>query len=151
MEVVAFIISAISLLIATISFFISLPAQHLQNKVNELEVRIKEYELVKIEEEKSEMNRSCVEARIINVSSGKYKLKIWNSGCRTVRNVSAKLSEDANIIILNNKMPYELLEPRKGFDASLIVHFGSARKFIITTEWENENGSKQSKEQMGDI
>ena len=44
----ALIIAGISLLVAIISLFKSSKAQHLQNKVNELELKIKQDELDKI-------------------------------------------------------------------------------------------------------
>ena len=147
----ALLISAVSLLIAVISLVKSSKAQRLQNKVNELEVRIKQYELDKIEAEKAEATHSCVEARVIHISKDKYKLKIWNSGNVKVYNVSAKFEEGSQIILPYSKMPFDELEPKKSFEEHLIVHNGSALKFRITTSWEDEYGNKKEKVQMGDL
>ena len=151
MEVIALIISAISLVFAAVSFFMSIKAQRLQNKVNELEVKIKEFELSELERAEEEKNTSCVEARMVRVSKGKYRLKVWNSGNTKVTNVVASIPEEYGIILRNDKMPYEFLEPQKGFEIIAICHMGSSSKFLITTEWTDQEGIHQRKEQMGDI
>lgn len=147
----ALLISAVSLLVAIFSLIRASKAQSLQNKVNELEVKIKQNELEKIEAEKAEAALSCVEARVIHVSKGKYRLKVWNSGNVKVYNVSAEIEEDARIILMNSKMPFDELEPKKSFEEYLGVYNGSASKFRITTSWEDANGNKQEKVQMGSL
>lgn len=151
MDVAAIAISAVSLIFAGVSFFMSIKAQRLQNRVNELEVMLKEFELEKIEQAKKEKNSSCVEARMVRVSKGNYKLKVWNSGNTRVANVTANIPDECGIILYNDKMPYEFLDPQKGFEILAIVHCGSSSKFLITTEWTDLEGNQQKKEQMGDI
>ena len=70
----ALIIAGISLLVAIISLFKSSKAQRLQNKVNELELKIKQDELDKITKEKEDAELACVEARFITVGKGKHRL-----------------------------------------------------------------------------
>ncbi len=65
----ALIVAAASLLIAIISLIKSAKAQKLQNKINKIELLIKQHELDKIAIEKAEAVRSCVEARIIQISN----------------------------------------------------------------------------------
>lgn len=150
MEIIALIISGISLLVAILSFGFSLPAQKLQNKINEMEIKLKEYELNQIESNNKKV--ACVEARVIKISSGKYRLKVWNSGNDTAFNVSAHFEDGTNIMIGNHdKMPYEILEENKSFEMWLITHMGSANKFKILTEWEDSEGNKQEKVQIGDL
>ena len=148
MEIAALIISGVSLLIAIVSFFFSLPAQKLQNQLNQMEIKLKEYELA----EKENQKEACVEARVIKISKGKYKLKVWNSGNDIAYNVTAAFNEESNIIIGDReKMPFEILEPQKNFDVWLVIHMGSANKFTITTSWEDSSGKKHTKSQMGDF
>lgn len=108
-------------------------AQRLQNRVNELEFKIKQYELDKIEAEKAEAALSCVEARVIHISRDECRLKIWNSGNIKVYNVSARFEEGSKIFLMDSKMPFDELEPKKSFEDHIVVHMGSARKFRITT------------------
>lgn len=145
----ALLLSAISILIALISLLQSSKNQTLQNQVNDIELKIKEYELEKIKEQEKET--SVVEARIINISKGKYRLKVWNSGNTTAYSINVHLNDDANIIIFRDKLPFDELEPNKNFELPIAVHMGSAPKFKIITEWKDVNGKEFKKEQMGDI
>lgn len=148
----ALIIAGISLLVAIISLFKSSKAQRLQNKVNELELKIKQNELERIAKEKESATIACVEARVINVGKGKYSLKVWNSGNATAYNVIAQFDGDVGIMILDEeKQPFEELEARKNYELILVTHFGSSSKFKIITEWTDSNGKHHKKTQMGDL
>ena len=108
-------------------------------------------EVYKTNEEENE-KKACVEARVYELSNGKYRLKVWNSGNVSAHNVTARFNEDSKIILMDReKMPFEILEPQKSFELVIVIYNSSARKFTITTEWEDEKGEKQSKTQMGDL
>lgn len=148
----ALIIAAISLLIAVISLVKSSKAQKIQTQVNELELRIKKYELENIEKKQAEANMACVEARIITMGTGKHRLKVWNSGSAIAYNVLANFEQGCNIMNMDSdKLPYDELEPNKSFELVLITHGGSASKFKITTKWTDADGKQYSKNQMGDL
>ena len=149
----ALIIAGISLLVAIISLFKSSKAQRLQNnKVNELELKIKQDELDKIAKEKEDAELACVEARFITVGNGKHRLKVWNSGNATAYNVSARFDGDVGIMIMDQeKQPFEELEARKSYELVLITHNGSASKFKIVTKWTDSSGNQHTKTQMGDF
>ena len=147
----ALAISVVSLVLAVISLIQSGHAQSIQNKVNQLELQIKQNELDRIKKEQDEAHSSCVEARVICMGSGKYRLKVWNSGNTTVSNVSASFPKgDGPMIIDSDKQPYDILEPNKSYEMCLIRYGGSASKFKIRTEWTDIDGERQSKIQMGD-
>ena len=148
----ALIVAVISLLIAAISLFKSSKAQRIQNKVNELELEIKQNQLDRIAKEKADAERACVEARFITVGKGKHRLKVWNSGNATAYNVTARFDGDVGIMIWNQeKQPFEELEAKKNYELILVTHTGSASKFRIITEWTDANGEKHTKTQMGDF
>lgn len=148
----ALFVSGISLLVAIISLINSSKAQRLQNKVNELELEIKQNELDRIAQEKKAESLACVEARFITVGKGKHRLKVWNSGNATAYNVTARFDGDVGILIVDSeKQPFEELEARKSYELGLITHAGSASKFRIITEWTDVNGKQCKKEQMGDF
>ena len=152
MEIAALIISGFSLLVALVSFIVSIKAQQLQNKVNSLELKIKQFELAEMEKAEAEKSKSCVEARMINISRGKYRLKVWNSGKRSVYNVVATIPNEYGITMINDdKMPYEFLDPQKGFEIPCVVYTGSSSKFLVITEWDDVEGTHHKKEQRCDI
>ena len=145
------IISLVSLVLSVISLAQSSKAQKLQNKVNELELKIKENELERIEKEKESAYYSCVEARIIKLGKDNYRMKVWNSGNVSVRDVTVRFDGDPGIIVLDQeKIPFDQLDPMKNFELVLVTHWGSSRKVKIITEWDDDRGVHQSKMQVVD-
>lgn len=148
----ALILAAAAFIVSVISLNRTSKAQDLQDRVNELELQIKQNEVARIEKEKEEASLSCVEARIIKIGKGKYRLKVWNSGRAAAYNVSAKFDGNSNIFIHDRDMqPFEELESGKSYDLVLMVFDGSASKCKIITEWTDAEGQKHSKSQMSSI
>lgn len=145
------LIAALSLILAFISLVKSSKAQKIQNKMNELELRIKEYDVEKMETERAEKNYSCVEARIIKISRDKYKMKIWNSGKVDVRNVDVKLEGVQTKLFANDKLPYQELTVGKSFEISIMVYMGMAQQFRAITSWIDSDGTPQEKNQVVSI
>ena len=151
-DVIETAITLLSLPISIIAYFKANKANKLQNKINKIELQLKQYEQEKMEKEKEEAAASCVEARVVTVGRGKHRMKIWNSGNTTVYNVTARFDGDPGIIIMEKeKQPFEELEPTKNYELVLMAYPGSMSKFKIITEWEDNNGVKHQKFQMGDL
>lgn len=150
MEFLAVIISGVSLVLSYISFLESKKSQNLQDKVNEIEYKLKKYELA--EKEKQQQKTPCVEARINHITKDKYKIKIWNSGNASAKNVNVSWDEESGILFFDQeKLPFELLDPNKSFELAISTYPGASRKLCIITEWEGINGEKQSKKQWCDL
>lgn len=150
MEIAALAISAVSLVVAIVSFIISSKSQHLQDRVNEMELKLKAYELE--EKEKEQHKAACIEARINHIAKGNYRIKIWNSGNAAAKNVTASWDKGSQIIFFDQeKMPFEILEPQKSFDLAISTYMGSPRKLCITTAWEDDDEERHSKEQWCDL
>ena len=87
----------------------------------------------------------------MKISTGKYKMKIWNSGKATAYNVDFKVPDECENMVFRDKVPYEFLEPGKNFEEHIIIHSGFLDKFMVTTTWSNKEGHEYSKEQMVSI
>lgn len=138
----------IAILISILSFKDSRKANKVRDRLNEVEEKLKSYALEDKEKEREDASKACVDARIVNISKNKYKLKVWNSGKATAYNVDFEIPSEYNGIIWRDKVPYEFLEPGKNFEEHVLVHMGTPRKFTITTTWKDEQGTKYSKEQI---
>lgn len=150
-EGVTYIVPLVALLLSIISLCKSSKGQKLQVRVSELELKLKQYEVAEIEKKKAEADLACIEARVMKISSGKYRLKVWNSGQATAYKVSVIVDKNDNLMIMGSKMPFDFLEAGKSFEEHLIVHMGTADKFMITTAWEDADGQAHQKEQMGSL
>lgn len=144
------ILSGISVIIAVISIIQSFKAQKLQNKINELDTKIKEYEVGKIEREKTEALSSIINARAVNVGKNSYRLKIYNAGNTMAYNVAAQIISENSVILLSDKMPFEELKPQDGFEVPIII-YSSNRKFRVELTWQDKDGTEHKDEQLCSI
>ena len=151
-EAIEIIITFLSFVISVIAMIKASKANKLQDKINKLELKLKQNEVDKLEKEKAEEKRICVEARVVRISKDKTVMKVWNSGNATAYNVTAYFQDDVGIRIFDqNKQPYDFLGPNKNYELILMTYLGSKSKFVIITEWEDKDGNKQKKSQMCDL
>lgn len=138
----------VAIVLSVLSYNDSRKANKVRDRLNEVEEKLKKYELEDKEKEREESSKASVEARIMKISKGKYRMKIWNSGKANAYNVDFKIPSECKGIIWRDKVPYEFLEPGKNFEEHVIVHHGTPTKFRITTTWEDKQGITHSKEQI---
>ena len=148
------VFAAAAVVISIIALKKASKADNLQNKVNELELQIKQHEIDKINKEQNEANKSLVEARVVSFGNHKYRMKVWNSGNTKAYNVKASFIDNPQgIRIFDNKgkQPFEELEPQKNYELTLLTFANCDSKFKIKTEWKDSEGKNYSKTQMGDL
>lgn len=149
--IIQYVLPLVAITLSWLSYKDATKNREIRERLNILEEKIKIYELEKIEQEKTESTLACVEARIVNISRGQYRLKIWNSGRATAYNVDYKMAEDSGAIIVEPKVPYEFLEAGKSFEENILIHLGTKSKFGLITTWIDEEGQTHSKEQIVSI
>ena len=145
------IVSFLSLVVAIMSLIKSNKAQDLQMRIHQIEIKIKENELEKINEEQIAKEQTNVEANIIHIATHKYRVRACNLSSKSVYNVNVVIDKKYNIVMINDIMPYEVLEVGKSFDIPIVVHTMSSTKFEIITEWENDRGNRLSNKQLRDL
>ncbi|WP_413376456.1 hypothetical protein [Paenibacillus taichungensis] len=136
----------VAIIVSLLSFKDSRKANKVRDRLNELEEKLKQFALEEKEKARLDETKASIEARIINISKGKYKLKIWNSGKATAYNVNLEIPDEFKGIIYTDKVPYEFLEAGKNFEEHILVHSGTPRKFTIKTTWEDSKGINHLKE-----
>jgi len=146
--IIGYGIPFIAIAISIASFHESRKVTKVQFRLNEMEEQLKKYELEEKEKERAKSNEAVIEARIYNISKGKYKLKIWNSGKAEAYDVDFQVQDELKVIVFRDKVPFELLEPGKNFEEHMIVHMGMPHKFSVKTIWKDPNGESHEKEQI---
>jgi hypothetical protein len=141
-------VPAVALVFAFLSYKDSRKANKIQSRLIEVEEKLKKYELEEKEKQREEATQACVEARVVNISKGKYRLKVWNSGRATAYNVDFNIPEEYKVMVRREKVPYEFLESGKSFEEHVIVYSGTPSKFTVTTVWNDKQGNSYSKEQI---
>ena len=145
--VIGYVVPIVAIVLSIFSFHDSRKVNKVQLRLNEMEEKLKKYELEEIEKEREAANKAIVEARIYNVSKGKYRLKIWNSSQATAYDVDFEVPEKLKGLVFRDKVPFEVLEPGKSFEESVIYYNGMPPKFTVKTTWKNASGEKYEKEQ----
>ena len=146
--VIGYVVPIVAIVLSIFSFHDSRKVNKVQLILNEMEEKLKKYELEKIEKEREAANKAIVEARIYKVSKGKYRLKIWNSSQASAYDVDFEVPEELKGLVFRDKVPYEVLESGKSFEESVIYYNGMPPKFTVKTTWKNASGEKYEKEQL---
>lgn len=146
--VIGYVVPFVVFVLSIFSFHESRKVNKVQLRLNEMEEKLKKYELEEIEKVRDAANKSIVEARIYNISKGKYRMKIWNSSQATAYDVDFEVPEELKSLVFRDKVPFEVLEPGKSFEERMIYYDGTPPKFSIKTTWKNENGEHYEKEQL---
>ena len=137
----------VAIALSIVSLYESRKINKVQLRLNEMEEELKKYELEKIEKEREAVNKPIVEARIYNVSKGKYRLKIWNSSQATAYDVDFEVPEELKNLVYKDKVPFEVLEAGKSFEEYITFYYGTPPKFTVKTTWKNVSGEQYEKEQ----
>ena len=148
MPIAAFIVSLIALKRSNDTMKVKIQLSEVEEKLKEYELVLKKHEVEKMQEEENRDKKPNIEARIIAISSNKYRLKVWNSGDATAYNIEALIPNEYGIIIMNHTMPFEYLKPGDNFDERVVVYANAASKFKVISTWEDEQGIKFVNEQL---
>ncbi|PNH81260.1 hypothetical protein [Vibrio diazotrophicus] len=80
-------------------------------------------------------------ASFIKLGSSKYRLKIWNKGSATAKNVRVEFPEGNDVVIeseLADKFPMESLERHQSVELIAAVHTQTKRKHVNRLTWEDD-------------
>lgn len=148
---VTYVFPIIAVGLSVLSYLDSRKTNKLQERLLQVEDKLKLYELEDKEKEREESTKACVEARIVKISKGVYKMKIYNSGKATAYKVDFKVPEEYGKMVWKEKVPYEFLDPGKSFEEHVLVYYGTPSKFMLTTTWTDQNDTSYSKDQIVSI
>lgn len=140
--IAAFLLSILAYLKSKECMQIKLELDDVQKRLNEYDLKLKMYELEKIETERNHSKKANIEARIVNISKGNYKIKIWNSGDERAYDVDYDIPSEYRITMTKFVTPFEYLDTGKSFEEDVSISMESQRKFKIITLWKNEKGER---------
>lgn len=144
MPIVSFLLSVLAYIKSRDCTKVKLELTEVQEKLDAYDLKLKTYELEKIEKELEKKGKANIEARVVQIAKGKYKIKVWNSGDEKAYNIDYDIPEKYQIYLMKQITPFEYLEPGSNFEEFVSVQMNSERKFEIITFWENQYGEKFS-------
>lgn len=97
--------------------------------------------LEKEDEDALKGKRADLGASFIRLGNSKYRLKIWNKGAATARNVRLEFPEGNDVVIdseVTDKFPMESLERHQSVELIAAVHMQTKRKHVVRLIWEDD-------------
>lgn len=145
------VISLLSLIASVVLSVKSYQLEKRNKKQNEelqqLQLQLGELQLQKAQEDAAAKTSSKVEARHVPVGVKGHHIRIANVGGTDVTNVTTTCDEGPYAYI-QDKEPFERLEPGESFDQAVIFADSSPSKFTITTHWRDANGEERSRDNI---
>lgn len=140
------VISLLSLILSGVSFILNYRLNLRDKKRGE---QLAELQLQREEEAAERRASSKVEARHVPVGLKGHRIRVSNTGGTTVTNVTCEYDEnDGPYVFIQDKEPYERLEPGESFDETILLFAGSPSKFMVRTHWIGEDGKERSRENI---
>ena len=87
--------------------------------------------------------------RYVRIGLKGHRIRVSNTGGTTVTNVTCEYDENAGpYAFIQDKEPYERLEPGESFDETIFFADGSTSKFMVKTRWIGEDGKERSRDNI---
>ena len=119
-----------------------------QKSLVESQEKLNNLLLEKENEDSLKEKRADLGASFIKLGSSKYRLKIWNKGASTARNVKIEFPEGNDVVIdseVTDKFPMESLERHQSVELIAAVHMQTKRKHVVRLIWEDDAQSHNEK------
>lgn len=135
------IIASLALLISAFAAWKTVQFNDKQKSLIESQEKLNQRLLEREEAESISDRKADLGANFIKLGSSKYRLKIWNKGKTTARNVSIEFPEGNDCIVqsdVSEKFPLEALDTHQSVELIAAVHMGTKSKHAIKLIWSDE-------------
>jgi len=119
-----------------------------QKSLVESQEKLNNLLLEKENEDALKEKRADLGASFIKLGSSKYRLKVWNKGSSTAKNVRIEFPEGNDVVIdseVTEKFPMESLERHQSVELIAYVHGQTKRKHVVRLIWEDDAQSLNEK------
>lgn len=142
------LIAGIALLLSGYAMWQTASFNKKQKALIEIQEKLNNLLLEKESEGAIKEKRADLGASFIKLGSNKYRLKIWNKGSATAKNVRIEFPEGNDVISdsdLANKFPMESLERYQSVELAAFVSMQTKRKHIVRLIWDDDAQSHNEK------
>lgn len=142
------IIAGLAFLLSSYATWQTVSFNKKQKSLVESQEKLNNLLLEKENEDLLKEKRADLGASFIKLGSSKYRLKIWNKGASTARNVRVEFPEGNDVVIdseLTDKFPMESLERHQSVELIAAVHMQTKRKHVVRLIWEDDAQSHNEK------
>lgn len=116
-------------------------------KIKAQEKLINEYQIAKIEEERTQKKQAVIRASIIPGNKGHRTLRVYNKGKSTGKNIRLIIIDEPNYLYSTNPFPFPFLNENENVDLNIHLHKGSPDRISFQLLWDDEYQSDNIHEQ----
>ncbi len=142
------IIAGLAFLLSSYATWQTVSFNKKQKSLVESQEKLNNLLLEKENEDSLKEKRADLGASFIKLGSSKCRLKIWNKGSSTARNVKIEFPEGNDVVIdseVADKFPMESLERHQSVELIAAVHMQTKRKHVVRLIWEDDAQSHNEK------
>ena len=142
------IVASLALLISAYAAWKTVQFNNKQKSLIESQEKLNLRLLEREETDSASDKKADLGAAFIKLGNSKYRLKIWNKGKASARNVSIEFPEGNDCIIqsdVSEKFPLEILDTHQSVELIAAVHMGTIRKHAIKLIWSDEFNQSNEK------
>lgn len=119
-----------------------------QNELAEITEKLSRAQLERETNETQAARRADISANFVSMGRN-HRLKVFNRGRGTARNVRLECLDDEDLILksdIEEKFPVPILEQHQWVEVIAVVHMQSASRTHIRLTWDDECGKDHTKE-----
>jgi hypothetical protein len=142
------IIATLALLISAYAAWKTVQFNNKQKTLIESQEKLNLRLLEREEADSASDKKADLGATFVKLGSSKYRLKIWNKGKATARNVSIEFPDGNDCVVqsdVSEKFPLEALDTHQSVELIAAVHMGTKRKHAIKLIWSDEFSQSNEK------
>lgn len=136
------VISGLAFLLSAFSAWKTIQFNSRQKSLIESQEKLN-LRLIKREDaEAKEEKKADLGATFVKLGSSKYRLKIWNKGKSTARNVRIEFPDGNECLMqseIDEKFPLEAIEPHHSVELIAVVQWGTKSKHVLKLLWSDEH------------
>lgn len=150
-ETLTLCVSVIAVVIAAVSLVRTRTVQRKQLELQALAAALARKQLTLLQQDEETKNKANITVELVEAGRTDFRFVLSNQGKAAATKVNlgvAKNSSDNPLLAdeCERKLPYPRLEPGQSFTLIAALHMGSAMSYAIHLNWENPDGSKESRD-----
>lgn len=125
-----------------------------QNEFAETAEKLNSLLIAREAAETDQRQRAEVSANFVRIGKGNYRLKLFNRGMASARNVRLEVLEGESLFgrrEFSEKFPFPILERQQHVDMIVFVGMGSPRRAHLRITWDDDAGQDQSADIWRDV
>lgn len=135
------IIACLALLMSAYATWRTISFNEKQKSLIESQEKLNNLLLEKEESEVVSGKKADLGASFVKLGNNKHRLKVWNKGNATARNIRLEFPEGNSVLIqsdVDEKFPLESMEKFQSVELMASVHMGTKSKHVIRIVWEDD-------------